>query len=152
MVEKLVVFDSYFGNTQKVAEAIGGILGAEVKKVDQVGPEDLEGLKILFVGSPTRAFNPTPNTMNFLKSHKGKLDGVKGSVFDTRIPIDKTESGFLRFMIKLFGYADTKLAKALKKTGTNLAIESEGFAVVDSEGPLAEGELGRAQEWVKGLQ
>lgn len=151
MAEKLVVYDSYFGNTQKVAETIGETLGAAVKKVDQVDPTDLEGLKILLVGSPTRAFNATPNTINFLKGLKGDLVGVKGSVFDTRIPIEGADSGFLRFMIRLFGYADVKLAKAYKKTGADLAIESEGFAVVDSEGPLAEGEPERAQEWVKPL-
>ncbi len=152
MAEKLVVFDSYFGNTQKVAEAIGELLGATVKKVDQVDPSDLDGLKVLLVGSPTRAFNPTPNTMNFLKDQKGNLNGVKGSVFDTRIPIDKADSGFLRFMIRLFGYADAKLAKAFNRTGAELAIEPAGFAVMDSEGPLAEGELDRAMAWVKPLQ
>ncbi len=152
MAEKLVVYDSYFGNTAKVAEAIGETLGAAVKKVDQVEPTDLEGLKILLVGSPTRAFNPTPNTLKFLKDLKSQLNGVSGSVFDTRIPIEGTDSGFLRFMIRLFGYADTKLSKAFKNTGADLAIETQGFAVMDSEGPLADGELERAQEWVKPLQ
>jgi flavodoxin len=147
MAEKLVVYDSYFGNTAKVAEAIGEALGGIVKAADQVSAEDLAGLQILFVGSPTRAFRPTPKTMTFLKGLQGKLDGVKGSVFDTRIPIEGTDSGFLRFMIRLFGYADAKLAKAFKKTGADLALEPAGFAVTDSEGPLAEGELERAVIW-----
>ncbi|MCB2202838.1 nitric oxide synthase [bacterium] len=149
MAEKLVVYDSYFGNTAKVAEAIAEALGGTVRAVDQVTEADLEGLKILFVGSPTRAFRPTPKAMTFLNELKDQLNGVKGSVFDTRIPIDGTDSGFLRFMIRLFGYADVKLAKAYKKTGADLVLDPAGFAVVDSEGPLAEGELGRTTAWAK---
>lgn len=149
MAEKLVVYDSYFGNTAKVAEAIGSALGGVVKAADQVSADDLQGLQVLFVGSPTRAFRPTPKTMSFLKNLRGKLKGVKGSVFDTRIPFESTDSGFLRFMIRLFGYADTKLAKAFKQTGADLALEPAGFGVVDSEGPLVDGELERAAEWAK---
>jgi flavodoxin I len=149
MAEKLVVYDSYFGNTEKVAKAIGEALGGVVRAADQVTAADLEGLQVLFVGSPTRAFRPTPKVMAFLKEMQGRLNGVKGSVFDTRIPVEGTDSGFLRFMIRLFGYADTKLAKAFTKTGADLVLDPAGFAVVDSEGPLAEGELDRAVAWAK---
>lgn len=151
MAERLVIYDSYFGNTAQVAEAIGKALGAVVRKVDAVQADDLSGLKVLFVGSPTRAFNPTPAIKAFLKAQKGKLAGVKGSVFDTRIPSDGTDSGFLKFMIRLFGYADAKMAKALKQTGAGLALEPAGFAVLESEGPLAEGELERAVQWAEGI-
>jgi len=153
MAEQLVVYDSVFGNTAKVAEAIGEALGgAIVKKVDTVTQADMEGLKILFVGSPTRAFRPTPGTMNFLKGlKKDALKGVKAAAFDTRIDIDKTDSGFLRTMVKLFGYAAKKIVKQLSKAGADMALESEGFAVTDSEGPLAEGELERAKAWATGI-
>ena len=151
MTEKLVVYDSIFGNTAKIAEAVGEALGAEVRKVDSVTPEYLEGLKILLVGSPTRAFQATPATMTFLKGLKGQLKGVRAGAFDTRIPEEGTNSGFLRFMISLFGYATPKLDKALAQTGAEIVLEATGFAVVDSEGPLAEGELARAQVWAKAI-
>jgi flavodoxin len=90
--------------------------------------------------------------MNFLKGlKKDALKGVKAAAFDTRIDIDKTDSGFLRTMVKLFGYADKKIVKQLSKAGADMALESEGFAVTDSEGPLAEGELERAKAWAKGI-
>ena len=151
MAEILVVYDSVFGNTAKIAGAIGEALNnAPVKKISEVEGADLENLKILFVGSPTRAFRPTPATMEFLKSlGQNTLSGVKAAAFDTRIPIDQTESGFLKMMIKLFGYADTKITKALAKTGADLAIESEGFGVTGTEGPLVEGEIERAQDWAR---
>jgi hypothetical protein len=85
--------------------------------------------------------------MTFLKGLKGKLTGVRAAAFDTRIRVEDTQSGFLRFMIGLFGYATPKLVKGLRKTGAEVALEAEGFAVLDSEGPLAEGELDRAKTW-----
>lgn len=147
MSERLVVYDSFFGNTAKVAHTIGEALGAVVKKVDSVTPEDLVGLKILFTGSPTRAFQPTPATTAFLKGLKGQLAGVKAAAFDTRICVENANSGLLRFMVGIFGYATPKLVKGLQKTGADVALEAEGFAVLDSEGPLAEGELDRARAW-----
>ena len=153
MSEKLVVYDSVFGNTAKVAEAIGEALGdASVNKVTEVSQKDLHNITVLFVGSPTRAFRPTPGTMSFLKGlNHTALSGVKTAAFDTRFPLDQTESGFLRTMIKLFGYADIKISKALSKAGATLPIENAGFAVEDTEGPLAEGELERAKTWAKTL-
>ncbi len=153
MSEKLVIYDSVFGNTEQVAKAIGEALGdVPVKKVDQVTREDLQGLSILLVGSPTRAFNPTPAIKDYLKSlGSDALKGVKAAAFDTRIPKDKTDSGFLKFMINIFGYADKKIEKQLAKAGANICIESTGFGVSGTEGPLYEGELERAKHWVKGI-
>ena len=82
---------------------------------------------------------------------KGKLSGVKGSVFDTRIPVEKTNSCLLRFLIRIFGYAAAKMAKAYKKTNATLALEPAGFNVLESEGPLAEGELERAAKWAEAI-
>ena len=147
MTERLVVYDSFFGNTAEVAKTIGETIGATAKKVDSITPDDLEGLKILFVGSPTRAFQPSPATMTFLKDQKSQLAGVKAAAFDTRIRPEDTPSGFLRFMIGIFGYATPKLVKGLQKAGAEIALDAEGFAVMDSEGPLAEGELDRARTW-----
>jgi hypothetical protein len=45
------------------------------------------------------------------------------------------------------GYAAKPIANLLMKKGGTLAMELEGFAVMDSEGPLKEGEIGRAKEW-----
>lgn len=151
MAERLVIYDSFFGNTEKIAEAIGEALGdALVKKVSDVSHDDLENLKVLIVGSPTRAFQPSPDIKSFLKQFASNaLDGVKAAAFDTRIPVDKTDSGFLRTLIKIFGYADKIISKSLEKAGAEIAIESDGFGVLDSEGPLVEGEIERAKNWAK---
>lgn len=153
MSERLVIYDSFFGNTAKIAEAIGEALeNTRVIKASEINKADLDNLEILFVGSPTRIFKASPGIMSFVKGlDKNSLSGVKAAVFDTRIPVDQTDSGFLRMMIKLFGYADTKIAKALVKSGAELAIKSEGFGVTGTEGPLVEGELERAQDWARSI-
>ena len=151
MAEKMVIYDSVFGNTEKVAQAIGEALGdAAVKKVDQVSDQDLTDLKFLFVGSPTRAFQPTPAIKSFLKGFPSNaLEDVNAAAFDTRIPKDQTESGFLKFMINLFGYADKKIEKQMENAGATIKLESDGFGVTGTEGPLAEGEIERAKAWAK---
>ena len=150
----LVAYDSYFGNTEKVARAVADAAASagEVAflKVDQVKPGDLEHLDLLFVGSPTRGFAPSEGTRAFLKQFKpGSLSNVKAAVFDTRIPLDDMKPAFLRFMQKLAGYADVKMAASLKSAGAKMILPTEGFAVMDSEGPLKEGELERAAVWAK---
>ena len=153
MAEKLVIYDSYFGNTCTIAEAIGEELGdADVKKAADVNPADLKDCQILFVGSPTRAFRPSPAVTKFLKGlERNTLNGVQAAAFDTRFPLEGTDSGFLRFMIKLFGYAAEKIEKSLSRAGASIQIKVAGFAVLDSEGPLAEGERERAKIWAKGI-
>ncbi len=150
MAEKLVVYDSYFGNTEIIALGIAEAIDGQAKNINEVTEQDLSDLKVLFVGSPTRAFRPTPAILTFIKDLDAEnMRGVKAAAFDTRIPEDQTDSGFLRLMISLFGYADKKIEKSLKKTEATITLQSEGFGVSDTEGPLLEGELERAKEWAK---
>ena len=154
----LVLYDSYFGNTEKTALAIAKALGtakntAVAVKIDQVKADMLTGLDVLIVGSPTRAFSPTPAVKSFLKKIPSKgLDGIKVAAFDTRLPIGENVSGFLRSMVKLFGYADKPLHDLLIKKGGQETVPPQGFFVKDSEGPLLDGELERAAEWAKQIK
>jgi hypothetical protein len=105
---------------------------------------------MLIVGSPTRAFSPTPATKAMLKAIPAKaLTGIRVAAFDTRISADDTDSGFLRTMVKVFGYAAKPIANKLKSKGGDLVLAPEGFYVQDTEGPLKDGELTRAAAWAK---
>jgi flavodoxin I len=155
-MKTLVVYESFFGNTEKIALAIGKALGladADVIKVGNVKPDQLNGLELLIVGSPTRAFQPCPETKAFLRSlQSGALKGIKVAAFDTRVAIGPKTPGFLKLMIKLFGYAAEPIARRLVRKGGTQVLQPAGFLVVESEGPLQDGELERAAEWVKGIQ
>lgn len=152
----LVLYDSVFGNTEQIAQAIGEALNSshEVKvlKVILTTPDQLEGVALLIVGSPTRGFRPTEATTKLIRSIPGDgLKGVSVAAFDTRFTESTIQesSKVLPVFVKLFGYAAEPIANELKKKGGRLIIPSEGFYVSDIEGPLLEGELERAADWAK---
>lgn len=150
----LVIFDSYFGNTEKVARAIAAGIGkgARVVKVNDCTLEMLQGIELLMVGSPTRAFNPSPAIKSFLSGiPRGALKGVKGAAFDTRLDVSLVNSKILTFMAGLFGYAEKKIRRQLARAGCEMVIPAEGFIVKESEGPLEVGELERAEVWGKNI-
>ena len=148
----LIVYDSFFGNTARIAKAIRGSLGSKVNvkmcRVIDAAPKQLTGLGLLIVGSPTRQFRPTKAINEFLdKLPSNSLKNVRVLAFDTRISAADTNSRMFNVSVKLFGYAAKPIAEKLKKKGGNLLIPPEGFFVIDSEGPLKDGELERAVDW-----
>lgn len=152
-MKTLIVYDSIFGNTEKVAQAMAEALAAQgeatLRRVADVQPGNLAGLRLLLVGSPTRAFRPTPATVAWLKAlPAGALQGVRVGAFDTRMQVEKAPA-ILRFLVSLFGFAAKPIAAHLQKAGGALACPPEGFIVLGTEGPLQEGELERAATWAK---
>lgn len=155
-MKALVIYDSVFGNTEKIAQAIGSAVGTKkdvmVKRVVDVDEKDLVGLDLLLVGSPTRGFRPIESVSKFLNALSStSLQGVKAAAFDTRIPLESIQSKAFRFIIKKGGYAAPVIAKKLEKNGATIMAAPEGFFVEESEGPLANGEIERAAQWGKQL-
>jgi flavorubredoxin len=135
---------------QAIGEAIAARIDTEVHKVGDVNPQRVVGLQILIVGSPTRAFSPTPAIKNFLRNiPRQSLQGVKVAAFDTRVSIEEVDSAILNVFVKIFGYAAKPIANRMKKRGGNLVLPPEGFIVNGTEGPLKDGELERAAEWTQ---
>ena len=154
-MKSLVVYDSQFGNTRKIAEAIGKALEESgkgmVRHVSDVQAGDLMGLNILVVGTPTQRFAATPAVKNWLNQLPTEaLEGVRGAAFDTRFTQEKIdEIPVLAFFVRLFGYGAEPIARKLSDKGVRVEIEPEGFYVGDTEGPLLENELQRAREWAQ---
>jgi len=70
-----------YGNTEKLAQAIGSGAGARVIRIGEVTQEPLVGLDALIVGSPTQIFQPSKAMKTFLNEmHRGALKGVKVAV------------------------------------------------------------------------
>lgn len=150
----MIVYDSFFGNTEKIAQAISNSMSSDdnvkIFRVSDIRPEQLLGLKLLIVGSPTRAFKPTKAILDLLDRIPSKgLEGVKVAAFDTRISSVDANSRIFNVLEKRFGYAAKPIADKLKKKGGSLILTPEGFFVKESEGPLKDGELERAREWAK---
>jgi flavodoxin len=144
-VKALIVYDSTYGNTEKIAKAIGAALTGEVKvlRAGEVNPAELNAFDLLVIGSPTYGGRPMPSVAELLnKIPESAIKGKNIAAFDTRIPTK---------LAKIFGYAADRIAKNLKEKGGNLVVPGEGFFVNGKEGPLKEGELERAASWAKEL-
>ena len=146
-MKALIVYDSVYGNTEKIARAIAAALipPGEVKvlRPGELNPSDLQSLDLLIVGSPTQGGRATPAIQDFLnKIPEPAIKGLNVAAFDTR---------FSTKLVGIFGYAAGKIAETLKKKGGTLILPPEPFFVKSREGPLKEGELERAARWAKGL-
>jgi flavodoxin I len=142
-MKALVVYDSFYGNTETIAKAIGSAITGEVKvlRPGEASPTDLKSIDLLIVGSPTQGGRPTKAIQDFLnKLPESAVKGVNVAAFDTR---------FSTKLVGIFGYAAGKTADSLKKKGGNLIVVPEAFFVKSKEGPLKDGELERAAAWAK---
>jgi flavodoxin len=144
-MKTLVVYDSTYGNTEKIAKAIGAALTGDVKvqKAGEVNVAELSSYDLLVIGAPTYGGRPMPTVADFMnKIPEGAVKGKNTAAFDTRIPTK---------LVKLFGFAADRIAKSLQDKGANLVVPAEGFFVTGKNGPLKDGEVERATSWAKGL-
>jgi len=154
-VKSIVVYDSQFGNTKLIAEAIGWALESIgrvfVMHASDVQPGDLMGINRLIVGSPTQQLSATPAVLNWIKTiPRDGLRGVRAAAFDTRFTEEKiSQTKVLPFFVRIFGYGAKPISDRLEKKGAEIVLPPEGFYVADTEGPLFERELERAAEWIR---
>jgi hypothetical protein len=153
----LVVYESMWGNTRKVAEAVADPLGEDVTLVDVAdAPEQLPAdLDLLVVGGPTHAFSmsraatrrdavakgaPTDHVERGIREWLGDLvasDRVQVATFDTRV-------GSVRH---LPGSAAKAAGREVRRDHLGRLVGRASFYVDDMAGPLLEGELDRARAW-----
>jgi flavorubredoxin len=158
----VVVYESWFGNTRKIAEAIADGLREEgldvaLVSVDEPLPE-LETVELLVVGAPTHVHGlssrgsrqgaieqgaerdaPGIGVRGWLKELPSDLAG-QAAAFDTR----------LHKPVLLVGSAARKIARRLERHGFELLVPPESFFVTSGDGtPLEEGELERARGWAR---
>lgn len=155
----LVVYDSMYGNTARVASAIAGALRADgevrVLAAAEATPAAMREAELLFVGSPTQRFRPLPTVGALLgRLPRRGLAGVPAAAFDTRIAVEEARSAVLSFFVRLQGtsaYAAGRIERALRRAGARPLVPGEGFFVDGTEGPLKDGELERAARWARGV-
>jgi flavodoxin I len=157
-MKAVLIYDSLYGNTEKIAHAIAdGLSGAmgvsgsvEVAKVSDAHPDQLAGLPLLLIGGPTHGCRPSPAMHDFLdRIPQNALAGVQVAAFDTRTDPDQL-TGATRVFAKIldrFGYAAAKISSSLENKGGQVVKLPEGFIVLGTEGPLQDSELERAADW-----
>jgi len=151
-MKTVVIYDSKFGNTKQISEAIAEGLksGSEcdVFHLKEIDIASLGKYDLIIIGSPTRGFKATPDLNAFLKSIPNKsLNGISIAGFDTRILLSAIDSKALRWIVKTGGYAAKPIDKRLQNKGGVSISSPMGFYVTDEEGPLKENEIERAEKW-----
>ena len=150
MIMIYVVYDSFFGNTEKVAKHIAETLDAKAIKLPATLP--LNQGDVLILGCPTRAFSHTPLAKQFIKAHKQQFSNMAFATFDTRMDVSQVNNKLLTFLAKHFGYAAEKMEKQLTKQGAKQLVAHTYFFVKDTEGPLLDDQLKNAQTWAKTIK
>ncbi|GAA1974025.1 flavodoxin family protein [Microbacterium pumilum] len=165
----LIVYESMFGNTRSIAEAIAEALESAGTSTTlapaAAAPSDLSDFSLIVVGAPTHAHGlPRPESRVdaaewaadpaadlVLEPTAGDsgvrewLDGIKlaGSprfaVFSTRAAIPRIFAGD----------AGTAIAKRLRRHGAH--VDAHEAFLVDLHNHLVDDEVARAREWAAGL-
>jgi flavodoxin len=141
MRKGIVIYDSNFGNTEKIARALAlglGEKGAEIDclKVDQVDIERLAEYDFIAVGGPTHIISASKPMKEFLERLKAvDLRGLKGFSFDTR-----NESRMNSRMWLLFENSAARVIEsALRGMKVDIVRPRRSAIVEGREGPLHEG-------------
>lgn len=155
----VVVYESMFGNTRAVAEAVARGLRRHVEtEVYEVGsvPPLPPRTDVLVLGGPTHAFSMSRASTR-VDAHKQSADGnVVSEGIGLREWIEQlprrvvaTEVAVFDTKVKrpLTGSAAKSAAKALASRGYHVALKPESFGVEGTPGPLGAGELERAEAW-----
>lgn len=155
IVKFLVTYATEYGNTAKIAEMVSTSLSnhgsSALKPISKVTSDDLNGISLLVIGSPTQGGQATKPTQEFINTLPAELfTHCDVAVFDTRYNIEEQKLP-LRLLMKTIGYVAPKMAKALQQKGGQLISEPQGFIVTGKEGPLGKSEHDRAQAWASNL-
>ncbi len=143
-MKAIIIYDSFYGNTEKIANSIAQGIGGEVKvvKAGDAKAAEAGSYDLVFIGSPTQGGRHTAAMKAFLDSiPKGVLKNKNAAAFDTRLTTK---------LVKLFGYAAGRIHDDLKGKGANLVAPAEPFYVSKGKGlALVDGEEERAAAWGK---
>lgn len=159
-MNSLIVFESQYGNTERVARAIASGLG-ESGPVGLVAVDDApdtlpDDVDLLVIGGPTHAFSlsrPETRASAANDGAPGTGRGVREWLhgLPTPLPVPRVVTFSTRQGHSFVsGSAAKSAAKALRAHDT-VARDVEDFFVITKAGPLEEGELERAQEWGRRL-
>jgi flavodoxin len=142
-MQSMVIYDSRFGNTERIAQGIAERLQAggpvRLLKAADASALDVQGVELLIVGGPTEGHGISPTLRSFLMTlSSGALWGVATTSFDTRLSWPKL----------LSGSAARRIAKTLQTKGARLVARPESFIVDGArESMLRASELERAGAW-----
>jgi hypothetical protein len=165
--QALVVYESIFGNTRAIAEAIGRGLGdryeVRVLEVSQA-PAAPDGIDLIVVGGPIHAWGMTRESTRHDARKQALAHGVQPPSTGigvrewlAHLPMRSDEMAAAAFdtAVKMrwfpVGSAGKGEAARLREHGYRVLVPPEHFFVADTDGPLVDGEVDRAAQWAAAL-
>ena len=149
----LVIYDSWFGNTARIAQAIANgiepLAGVRVLSAVEATSTSTERPELLIVGGPTQRHGLSPELAAYLSAMpRGSLSNVPAASFDTRYRMSRL----------LSGSAAVAAARRLRRAGCRMVAPPESFFITRDLPPKDEkrrheleqlelGELDRARQW-----
>lgn len=166
-MRSLVVYESIFGSTRLIADAIGQGLSATgtvaVGEVGEVGPGRVAAVDLLVVGAPQRAYGLSRDEARML----GALDPMGTGPVGTRdwfgglTHVGEPAHGGRTVLGVAFGTcaagacrsgsAAAVTQRRLCRLGFTQPVDEECFRLAGITGPLCEGEVDRARQWGRDL-
>ena len=172
-MDVVIVYESLFGNTHAIAEAIGeGVRHADqharvrLVRAGEATPDDVRDADLVIVGGPThiRGMTSGRSRRSGLEGEEKKAEG-KGLHLDAEPGAEgpglrdwfgtlphvsrghRAAAFDTRLGSHLAGGAAHGIARRLRHHGYELVAPPQGFVVEGTEGPLSKGERARAQAW-----
>lgn len=150
----VVVYDTYYGNTKRVAEAIAEQIKAEgheaeLRNVREKYPAPPSG-DFMFVGSPIRFAKVTGRTSRFVKKmDRESWRNKPMAVFVTVAPPPENAPEKEKASAEKWVYSGgPKLRDLAKDRGLNVVDKVLHVSVKDMKGPLADNAVEQTKEYV----
>jgi flavodoxin len=153
-VKGIVVYDSYYGNTKKVAEAIVEQIKsegheAELRSVREDYPSPPQG-DFMFVGSPNRMGGVTGRTKRYVKRLDCTVWKDKPVAIFTTVAAhpegemtEKEKSSYEKWALR----AAPKLRDKAKDRGLNAVEKVLAVEVKDQKGPLVDNGIEQSKQF-----
>jgi flavodoxin len=141
MPRACVIFDTRYGNTEKIAKSLASGLGrggitTDCSDVSKVSLASLGENDLICVGGPTQYRTASKEMQDFLQSLSSlNLEGKLAFAFDTK-------RGFV-----LAGSAAKYIEHALRKRGMRIVDESQSAIIVSPEPEKDKKEFASKDEW-----
>lgn len=168
----VIVYESLFGNTRLVAEAIASgakeadpVATVRAYTVSELEPEEALDADVVIVGGPTHLLGMSRSSSRRRAFElAGKQASTEAGVTTEpgapgpgvrewlkTLPMARPRRSAAAFDTRLpsplAGGAARGIARRLLRHGYQLAAKPEGFVVEGTQGPLRDGDLDRARAW-----
>jgi hypothetical protein len=162
----IVIYESMYGNTRQIAEAIAeGLSGAadvEVVPITKLTPDQLPGAGLIVVGGPTHMLGLSgPGSRRMAVSAASKPgsglsveEGADGPGLREWLTKTRGRGAAVAFdtrlHAKLGGRASVRIGRRLRRSGYDVIARPQSFYVTKAN-TLEPGETARARDWGSSL-